>query len=373
MTKAATQDMLDGIEHWVSIETHTRDTADINRLMDHVADGFRALDARVRRVPGSDGCGDHLDIQSPWGGDEPGVLVLCHLDTVHPKGTITTELPFRIEGERAYGPGIYDMKASAFGAYWALREIVRAGGTTPLPIRFLYTSDEEIGSPTSRRLIEAAADNAKYVLVTEAAREGGRIVTARKGVARYVLTAHGRPAHAGSRHQDGRSAIVEISRHILAIEGMTDYTRGLTFNVGQVRGGTADNVVPQVCTANIDMRVASLADGAELDRFFKALKPYDPDVRLEVTGGLNRPPFEKNAGVAALFEHAKGVAREIGIDLRDMHTGGGSDGNFTAHKVPTLDGLGADGQGAHTLEEHILIPSLLPRMLLMRRLYETLT
>ena len=367
-----TAEMLAGIESWVRIETHTPDVADVNRLMRLVADSFATIGARVVRVPGRDGSGDHLSIASDWGGDGPGVLVLCHLDTVHPKGTLAGGLPFRVEGDRAYGPGIYDMKACAYLAFAALRELVRARTVTPLPIRMLYTSDEEIGSPTSRALIEREAARAKYVLVVEPAREGGRIVTARKGVGRYVLTAHGRAAHAGGRHQDGRSAIVEIARHIVAIEARTDYARGLTFNVGQVRGGTADNVVPQTCSANIDMRVVSLADAAEMDRYFTTLQPFDPDIRLEVAGDLNRPPFETNAGVARLFEHARGLAQEIGIDLQGMHAGGGSDGNFTAHLVPTLDGLGADGAEAHTHGEHILLSSLVPRMTLLRRLFETL-
>ena len=255
----------------------------------------------------------------------------------------------------------------------AYRAIAASGRPTPLPIRILYTSDEEVGSPTSRQLIESEAEAAKYVLVTEPAREGGKAVTGRKGVGRYEIHARGRPSHAGSKHKEGRSAILEVARLTVEIEGMTDYERGITFNVGQIRGGTADNVVPEHCWAAVDMRVKTMADAADMDRRLKALKARNPDVTVHVTGGMNRPPYEKNAGVARLYEHARREAATLGIDLGELYTGGGSDGNFTAHIVPTLDGLGVDGSGAHTLHEHLLVSSLVPRMRLMRRLLETLS
>ncbi len=364
--------LLAGISTWVEIESQTADVAGVNRLMDRVATGYRQAGAIVDRIPGTGGFGDHLLISAPWGGDAPGILVLCHLDTVHPKGTLE-HFGFRVEGDRAYGPGIYDMKGCAYLAYAAYRSLAEANKTTTLPLRFLYTSDEEVGSPTSRALIEAQARNAKYVLVTEPARDGGKVVTARKGVARFVITVEGRPAHSGSRHADGRSAIVEMAKQIIDIEGKTDYGRGITVNVGRIEGGTAANTVPAHCWASIDVRVNTVADADEIIARLAALKPKTPDTRVTVTGGLNRPPFEKNAEVTRLFDHAKAVARELDIDLIDCATGGGSDANFTAHTVPTLDGLGVDGNGAHTLEEHLLISSLVPRMLLQRRLFETLT
>jgi glutamate carboxypeptidase len=363
--------LLAGITTWVEIESHTADIPGVNRLMDRVATGFRQAGARVERIAGTGGTGDHLAIAAPWGGNGPGVLVLCHLDTVHPKGTLA-HFPFRVEGDRAFGPGIYDMKGGAYLAYAAYRSLAEAGGTTPLPLRFLYTSDEEIGSPTSRALIEAYAANAKYVLVTEPARDGGKIVTSRKGVARFTIDVEGRPAHSGSRHEDGRSAILEMARQIIDIEAMTDYARGVTINVGRIEGGTAENVVPAHCRATIDLRVPTVADANDITGRLRALEPYNRDVRIRVSGALNRPPFEKNAGVARLYELAQGLARELGFDLGDAYSGGGSDANFTAHKVPTLDGLGVDGHGAHTLEEHLLISSLVPRFLLQRRLMETL-
>ena len=373
MQEPTANELLDGIRRWVEIESQTADVEGVNRVMTAAADEFQAAGARIERIAGRSGRGDHLLVSSAWGGEaDHGVLVLCHLDTVHPRGTLADGLPFRIDGDRAFGPGIYDMKGGVYLALAAYRMLAAAGRTTPLPLRFLIVSDEEVGSLTSREHIEREAGRAKYVLVTEPARDGGKVVTARKGVARYEIRAQGRPAHAGGAHSDGRSAILELARQIVAIEGMTDYARGTTLNIGQMRGGTADNVVPEHAWAAIDMRVTSVAEGEAMDRRLKSLKPYNPDVKLTVSGGLNRPPFEKSNAIASLFEHARGIAREIGIDLVDTHTGGGSDGNFTAPMVATLDGLGVDGAGAHTLKEHILISSLVPRMTLQRRLYETL-
>ncbi|MFM9940536.1 MAG: M20 family metallopeptidase [Hyphomicrobiaceae bacterium] len=372
MLEPTANELLEGIRRWVEIESQTADTEGVNRVMTACAEEFGATGAHVERIPGREGKGDHLLVSSAWGGDAPGILVLSHLDTVHPRGTLTGELPFRVDGDRAFGPGIYDMKGGAYIAMAAYRAIAASGHTTPLPIRFLIVSDEEIGSLTSRDLIEREGAKAKYVLVTEPAREGGKVVTARKGVARYEIRTQGRPSHAGGAHKDGRSAIVELARQIIAIESMTDYGRGTTLNIGQIKGGTADNVVPEHAWAAIDMRITSVAEGEAMDRRLKSLKPHNPDVKVMVTGGLNRPPFEKSNSIASLFEHARGLARDIGIDLQDMSTGGGSDGNFTAPLAPTLDGLGVDGAGAHTLKEHLLISSLVPRMTLQKRLFETL-
>lgn len=373
LPKASTETLLDGIRRLVEIESQTADAQGVNACMTVCAEEFAAMGAAVERIPGRDGKGDHLIATIPGAANGAGVLVLCHLDTVHPKGTLAHDLPFRVVGDRAYGPGIYDMKGGVYIALAAARELMREGKRPPLSIRFLIVSDEEIGSPTSQAHIEAAAKQAKFVLVTEPARDGGKIVTSRKGVSRYELVAHGRPAHAGARHEDGRSAILEIAHQIIAIEGLTDYERGITTCVGQIRGGTADNVIPQTCQIAIDARAITFDDAMWVDRSLKALKAKNPDVRLTLRGGLNRPPFEYTAAGRALFEHAKVIAKDIGIDLVGMQTGGGSDGNFTASTVPTLDGLGVDGHGAHTLDEHLLVSSLMPRMMLQRRLFETLT
>jgi glutamate carboxypeptidase len=281
-------------------------------------------------------------------------------------------LPFRIEGDRAYGPGIYDMKGGAYLALAAMRELLAEGGRTRLPVRLIFASDEEIGSPTSRSLIEREGERANYVLVTEPARDGGKCVTARKGTARYTLRYHGRPAHSGGRHSDGRSAVRAMCRHVLELEAMTDYARGVTVNVGVVSGGTAFNVVPEHAEAWVDVRVPDLAAAAELLPRIEGLGCSEPDVALAVEGGLNRPPYPKTPATAALLERARSLARELGFELDDTSSGGGSDGNFLAARCPVLDGLGVDGDGAHTQHEHLLISSLVPRARLLKRLLETL-
>ena len=366
-------EILQGILDWVEIESPSQDAVAVNRMVDRVASDMSAVDAVVTRVPGRDGYGDILTARTSWGGDGPGILVLSHLDTVHPVGVKETENPVRREGDKVYGPGIYDMKGGAYLAWYALRHLVRSARETPLPITFLYVPEEEIGSPTSRKLIEEAALANKYVLVTEPAREGGKIVTARKGVLRFNVTTRGRPAHAGARHQDGASAIREMARLILEIESWTDYEREVTTNVGLLSGGTGINVVPAQCTAEVDMRAPTMDAAHELVERMHALRSKNPAVVVEVEGGINRPPYEKDAGIEALFQHARGVAAGIGLDLEDLKTGGGSDGNFTAALgVPTLDGLGVDGYGAHTDYEHMYYSCLEQRARLMLGLFETL-
>ncbi|MFC7399879.1 M20/M25/M40 family metallo-hydrolase [Chelatococcus sp. GCM10030263] len=365
-------DLLDEIRSWVEIESPTTDATAVNRMADKVAAEAAAAGMSIRRIPGRDGYGDHLLAEIPGRRNVPGILVLSHLDTVHPIGTLAKDLPFRVEGDEAYGPGIYDMKGGALIAFAAMRKIAQSGRTDMLPVRQLFVSDEEVGSPSSRAIIEEEARRARYVLVTEPAREGGRIVTARKGVARFNLKITGRAAHSGSRHQDGRSALRELARQILDLEAMTDSATGVTVNVGVAGGGTRPNVVPQEAFAEIDMRVPNPEIGDAAVARVLAIKPYDPDCTLTIAGGLNRPGYEKSPGIEALFQHAKTLAAEIGFDLEGMSTGGGSDGNFTAATVPTLDGLGVDGSGAHTHEERIFISSLVPRATLLLRLMETL-
>ena len=222
-------------------------------------------------------------------------------------------------------------------------------------------------------LIEAEAKKNKYVLVTEPAREGGKIVTARKGVLHFFVSVRGRPAHAGSRHMDGRSAIKEMARQILRFEDFTDYEVGITASVGTVQGGTLINVIPSECKAEVDMRAPDAETAERIVAEVRGFQPFDPDCELEIEGGINRPPYEKFEGIQNLFDHAKELAAEIGFELEDLKTGGGSDGNFTAALgIPTLDGLGADGHGAHSFDEHIYYSSLIPRTQLMIRLFETL-
>jgi glutamate carboxypeptidase len=363
--------ILDGIRRWVEIETPTEAPEQVNKLADLVAAGYRDLPATTERIAGQDGCGDHLVARSSWGQDTPGILVLSHLDTVHPLGFIE-RLPFRIEGDSAYGPGIYDMKGGAYLAYHAFRQLCANGARAPLGVTQLYVSDEEIGSPTSRALIEREGRKAKYVLVTEPARDGGWIVTGRKGVARFEIFIKGVPSHAGTRPEDGRSAIRELGNIIQTLEAMNDFRRGVSVNVGVVKGGTKPNVIAEEAYAEVDMRVPTHADADELVPKILNLPSRTEGVSVRVVGELNRPPYEKSNAGAALYEHAKTLASEIGFDLVDTSTGGGSDGNFTAPLTATLDGLGVDGKGAHTHYEQMYISSIAPRARLLYRLYQTL-
>ncbi|MGJ5133920.1 M20 family metallopeptidase [Bradyrhizobium oligotrophicum] len=363
--------ILEGIRQWVEIETPTEAPDQVNKLASLVADGYRGLDATIERIAGRDGCGDHLVARSSWGQDEPGILVLSHLDTVHPIGFIA-RLPFAVDGDVAYGPGIYDMKGGAYLAFHAFRQLCAGGQKSPLGITHLFVSDEEIGSPTSRALIEEEGRKAKYVLVTEPARDGGKIVTGRKGVARFDVAIRGVPAHAGARPQDGRSAIRELANVIHALEALNDPARGITVNVGVVRGGTRPNVIAEEAYAEVDARLPTPADAAEILPKILGLTSRSDGVTVEVSGEVNRPPYVKGNAGAALFEHAKSLADEIGFELVDTYTGGGSDGNFTAPFTATLDGLGVDGKGAHTHYEQMYISSIEPRTRLLYRLYQTL-
>ncbi|MCP3474395.1 M20 family metallopeptidase [Bradyrhizobium sp. CCGUVB1N3] len=366
-----TASILEGIRHWVEIETPTEAPEQVNKLMSVVTEQHRDLPVTTERVAGINGCGDHLVVRSAWGQDKPGILVLSHLDTVHPMGFIE-RLPFKVEGDSAFGPGIYDMKGGAYIAHHAFRNLCATSDRSPLGITHMFTSDEEIGSPTSRALIEAEGRKAKYVLVTEPARDGGKIVTGRKGVGRFEVFIKGVPAHAGSRPEDGRSAIRELANIIHALEGMNDLERGVTVNVGVVRGGTRPNVTPEEAYAEVDLRVLSHADAEEFVGKILGLTSKTEGVAVRVTGDLNRPPYEKSNSGASLYEHAKTLAGELGFDLIDTHTGGGSDGNFTAAHTATLDGLGVDGKGAHTHYEQLYVSSLEPRARLLYRLYQTL-
>ncbi len=363
--------ILDGIRRWVEVETPTEAPGQVNKLSAMVEHGYRDLPVTIERVAGHSGCGDHLAVRSSWGQQAPGILVLSHLDTVHPMGFIE-RLPFRIEGDSVFGPGIYDMKGGAYLAYHAFRQICATGDHSPLGITHVYNSDEEIGSPTSRALIEAEGRKAKYVLVTEPARDGGKIVTGRKGVGRFEIFVTGVPAHAGTRPEDGRSAIRELANIIQTLEALNDIKHGITVNVGVVRGGTRPNVIAEEAYAEVDLRVPSIAAADDLVARILGLKSQTEGVSVKVTGELNRPPYEKGNAGAALYEHARTLAAEIGFDLVDQFTGGGSDGNFTAPHTATLDGLGVDGRGAHTHYEQMYISSIEPRARLLYRLYQTL-
>ena len=366
-------EILEGILKWVEVESPSHDGEAVNRMADQVEEGMDAIGMRIERKPGRDGFGDILTVRTPWGGDGPGILVLSHIDTVHALGTKDEMNTIRREGDKVYGPGIYDMKAGAHIAYYALRHLIRLGKETPLPITFMYIPEEEVGSPTSRDMIVEEAQKNKYVLVTEPAREGGKIVTARNGRLQYEIKITGRPSHAGSRHMDGRNAIVEMAHQILKLKELTDYDKSQTCSVGVISGGTMTNVVPHECEISVDFRVPDMETAEEFMAFVEGLEPVDPDCVIEITGGIDRPPYDKFDAISELFEHAKSLAADIGFELQDLKTGGGSDGNFTgALGIPTLDGLGADGHGAHSYNEFIYYSSLEERAKLMLGLLQTL-
>ncbi|WP_170984272.1 M20 family metallopeptidase [Rhodoligotrophos defluvii] len=365
-----------GIIEWVAFETPSERPDLIDRLLDHIEASFAGLAVAVRRIPGRDGCGGQLVLTyAPEGVSGRPALLMGHIDTVWAAGTLAAR-PVRREGDQLFGPGIFDMKAGSYLITETLRQIARAGLRPPRPITVFLNSDEEIGSPTSRALIEDLASGAAFVLVPEPAFEApGTVITKRKGWGFFKMTAHGRSSHAGGNLRDGRSAIREIARQVLDIEAMNDSETAATFNVGTIQGGTRVNVVPAEATIEIDMRVDDMATAERMLKRMLSRKAYDPDIRLTVEGGMNRPPFERSSAVVRLYEATSALA--LGLPMAETSRGGVSDGNFAAALgLPVLDGLGCNGAGAHAEHEHILVSTIAPRaallhgMLMSRRFQE---
>ena len=356
-------EMLAGLRPWVECESPTWDAAAVNRMMDLAARDLAAMGARVERIPGAIEptgvrMGDMVraELPHPRAG-EPGITIMGHMDTVHPIGTLAVN-PFRREGDKCWGPGLCDMKGGNFLALEALRQLARAGIETPLPVRVLFTPDEEIGSPTSRALIEAEAKRARYVLVPEPGHQGGGVTTGRYAIARYNLRTTGKPSHAGARLSEGRSAIREMCKRVLQIEEMT--TDACTFSVGVFHAGRWVNCVSSEARAEA---LSMSKRQADLDKGVAAMLALsDPDTGFEVTRGLTRPVWEPSEATLALAERVERLHKEVGLGFSHKSQGGGSDGNFTgAMGVPTIDGLGVEGDGIHTLNEHIDVPALLAR------------
>jgi glutamate carboxypeptidase len=366
------EEILARLTRWAACESPTFDAAAVNRMMDLAARDLALLGARIDRIPGRMGLGDCVRARfaHPAGDAAPGICVMAHLDTVHPVGTLA-KLPIRREGNRCYGPGILDMKGGAVISVEAMRLILAAGMATRLPVTFLLTSDEEIGSPSTRDIIEAEAARNRYVLVPEPARPDGGVVTGRYAIARFNLKTTGRPSHAGARLAEGRSAIREMAKQIVAIEEMT--TDDCTFSVGVIHGGQWVNCVSTTCEAEALSMAKRQEDlDAGVARML-GLRSGANDVVLEVTRGVTRPVWEPDAKGMALYAQARAIALSIGFDINHQSSGGGSDGNFTgAMGVATLDGLGVQGALAHTLEEHVLVDSLVPRARLMAGLLTSL-
>jgi glutamate carboxypeptidase len=366
---------LDELADWVRLETPTTDAASVNRLMDVAEAELTRAGAAITRIPGRDGYGDNLiaRVQARrHARDDKPVLIAGHLDTVWAAGTLE-QMPYRVNGEKAHGPGIHDMKAGSFIAFHVVREILRQQVRTPRPITLLLTPDEEVGSPTSRDVIEREAAQSAYVLIPEPAGQGGAAVTARKGVGRFVMTVRGVGAHSGGAFEHGASAVVELAHQIRRIHEMVDLDAGITLNVAPIWGGTRPNVIAPEAGCEIDLRVPTILDGEYMTGCLLSLQALTANCKVSVTGGMNRPPFAETDGITALYDKARAVAEAMGIAMPRQHRGGGSDGNFTAAMgIPTLDGLGCLGSGAHARHEHILWPHLAPRAALMAGLLEVL-
>ncbi|WP_442877235.1 M20 family metallopeptidase [Deinococcus sp. YIM 134068] len=338
--------MIDDLRALVEIESPSTDADAVSRVQDVVEVRARELGAVTHALPGGT-----RQFSLGEGGEARPILVLTHADTVWPHGTLEQML-FRVEGERLYGPGTYDMKAGIVGLLHALRSL---GGAWPAGgVRVLLTPDEEVGSLESRLQIEAAAREARAVFVVEPpVADSHALKIGRKGVGGFTLTFHGVASHAGNKPGEGASAITEAARAVLEVQALARPEEGTTVSVGRFRGGSAVNVIPAEATVEIDLRASTVAEGERVTRAVQALTPADPRVRVTVTGGLNRPPFEPGPGTQALFRQAQTIARDLGFTVGGEVVGGGSDGNFTAPLCPTLDGLGAPGDGAHAAHEHV--------------------
>jgi glutamate carboxypeptidase len=364
--------MLRCIRKAVEIESPSRSKPHVDRMAKFFAQEFRRLGGKVKILPhrtaGSAVLAEFWSAKH--GTAKKPILILGHLDTVWDVGALK-RMPFRAAKGRVYGPGIMDMKSGIILGLWAVRALQALRMAPASPVRFLLTPDEEVSSPAFRQEIHDQARRCRAVLVLEPA-AGRALKTARKGVGEFRVSVYGRSAHAGIDPGSGVNAISELARQILRIEKLAQPKRGLTVSVGVVEGGTRTNVVPESASALVDVRVPRLKDRKLIEWRMHNLKPYHPEARLVVEGGVNRPPLERRMAVD-LFRLAHRLGGELGMDLKEAATGGGSDGNFTAAMgVPTLDGLGAVGGGAHALDEHIVIEELPRRAALLASLLAAL-
>jgi glutamate carboxypeptidase len=364
------------IRELVEIESPSDNKAAVDRIAEAVAHKFSQLGGKTRLHPAKD-FGNHLQIDFDSPRKSMGksaakpVLLLGHYDTVYPLGTLAT-IPCRAVDNKLTGPGVLDMKSGIALMLHALAALQEWHGGLPRPVTVLLVSDEEVGSNSSRAITESLAQKAGAVLVLEPSYgRQGAVKTARKGVGEYLVKVTGKASHAGLDFQKGVNAILELARQIERISKFTDLKRGLTVNVGIMSGGSRTNVVPAESAAQIDVRIARIRDAAGIDKKMRSLRPFNRKCKIEITGGINRPPMERTAGVAALYAQATAIARELGWKLGEAAVGGGSDGNFTASLgIPTLDGLGGVGDGAHATHEHILISELPRRAALIAGLIE---
>jgi len=358
------------LREFVQLESPSNNKVLVDAFAARVAIEFEKLGGTVELVPQLD-VGSVLRVSFVPTPRKQPVLLLGHLDTVYEQGTLE-RMPCRISAGKMYGPGVFDMKGGIVMMLLAIAALKHEYGDLPRPVSVLLNPDEEIGSPASRKITERIARKCEAVLVLEpSAGPKGACKTARKGVGDYRLRVTGVSAHAGLDFQKGANAITELAHQLTTIAALTDIKRGTTLNPGIIRGGTRTNVVPDLAEAEFDIRVATRKEGDRIDRQIRALKPLDKRCKLEITGGVNRNPFERSAEVAALYAKARAIAAELGFVLEERAVGGGSDGNFTAGiGTPTLDGLGAVGDGAHALHEHVLLPEIPRRAAMLARLIE---
>jgi glutamate carboxypeptidase len=347
--------LLQTVEALVRIESPTTDKAAVDGCGAELAARLERIGGRVTRLPRPDR-GDHLLAEFGCGTSQ--ILLLGHFDTVWPVGQLE-RMPLVVSNGRLHGPGVFDMKAGIGIAMLAARALLETGAPIDKRIVMLWTSDEEIGSPSSRTAIEDEARRSDAVLVLEPSLPGGALKTARKGCGSFEVVVKGVAAHAGIEPQKGASAVQELARQILAIDALQDLARGISVNVVQISGGIRSNVIPDEARAIVDVRAPTVAAAAEIEAAFCGLCPHDPRTTVESAGGFDRPPLERTAQVERLYKEAQEAAHELGQELAEGATGGGSDGNFTAALgIPTLDGLGAIGDGAHALHEHVEVESL---------------
>ncbi|HYP12704.1 MAG TPA: M20 family metallopeptidase [Bryobacteraceae bacterium] len=356
-------ELISFLQELVECESPSDNPAAISRFVELFASRVGDI-AKLRTLKASKGYGPHVlcEFKLPGRGKDGQILALGHSDTVYPLGTLAS-MPWREDGGRLRGPGVLDMKAGVAFFVYAMRGIIELDRPVRRKVVLQLNSDEEVGSPSSRALTEEQARQSRAVLVLEPGTGlEGKPKTARKGIGDYTVRVHGKAAHAGVDFSAGASAIVELARQIEVVAGFTGIRRGLTVNPGVITGGTRSNVIAAEASAEIDFRVERLKDADTLAKKFSALKPLDKRCRLDISGGLNRPPMERSRGGVELFRKAQALAREIGISLEESSTGGGSDGNFTAALgIPTLDGIGAVGVGAHSPDESILIDRIADR------------
>ena len=359
----------------VEIESPSGDEEGSNKVVSLLAASARSIGAVTaidRIVSESYGCNVRVRAFGTAAPNTAPLVIIGHTDTVHPRGSLVSR-PWRIEGNRIYGPGIFDMKANCALVLEALRACEATAAKPQRPIIVLLTCDEENGSPAGRGLVEAEARRARAALVLEPPANGGRVKTARKGTGMFTITVRGRAAHAGLDPEKGVSAVLELARQTVRLHAMNDAEQGTTVTVSVVRGGTHSNVVPAEASAEIDLRFTSSEVGHWMEKEILTLKPFDERAQVIVEGGINRPPLERTDKIVQLYEHARGVASMLDFDLGEASVGGASDGNFVgALGVPVLDGLGVEGDGAHAAHEHILADNIPNRGALLAGLIATL-